>query len=155
MEDTHIVDPDKIEKLGYGLDTNVFGNEMTLDVFEVRNVESSGDGALSAILVEDDKQLVEEESQGLLRVFSRLKVAGDAVEAAKIFEAETFGAAFIDLSLPSINGRELCSQIKKVQPGCITVLLTNRDGEERSEGVDYIALRPLEEGTIRAYINRQ
>ncbi|MCL5021654.1 MAG: response regulator, partial [Bacteroidetes bacterium] len=143
---------EKLEKLGYGMDANVLGNEMSLDVFEIRAVEAAGENVLSAILVEDDKKLVEEESQSLLQVFSRLKVAGDAVEAARISEGEKFKVAFIDLSLPSINGRELCRQIKKTQPGCVTVLLTNREGEEKSDGVDHIALRPLDEDAIRSYI---
>ncbi len=145
---------EKLEKLGYRLDGNVSGNEITLDVFEMRAIETKQEGAVSALIVEDDKQLLEEESQSLLQVFSRLKVAGDAVEAAKILEAEKFAAAFIDLSLPSINGRELCRQVKKAQPQCVTILLTNREGEEKSEGVDHIALRPLEDDMIRKYIVR-
>lgn len=60
--------------------------------------------------------------------------------------------AFIDLSLPSINGREVCRQMKKTQPECVTVLLTNREGEEKSDGVDHIALRPLDEDAIRSYL---
>ncbi len=141
-----------LEKLGYIADTRALGNELTIDVCEVKPAESHLPGTLNAILVEDDKNLVEEESQMLLRVFSRLKVAGDAVEAAKILENEKFAAAFIDLSLPSINGRELCRQIKTSQPECVTVLLTNREGEEKSEGVDFMSLRPLREEDIRGFI---
>ena len=144
----------KLEKLGYRVDSRALGNELTMDVCEVKAIEAAGEDVVSAILVEDDKKLVEEESQNLLQVFSRLRVAGDAVEAARIFEAEKFNVAFIDLSLPSINGRELCRQIKKSQPGCVTVLLTNREGEEKSEGVDHIALRPLEEESVRSYLHR-
>lgn len=143
---------EKLEKLGYRLDGNLAESEITLDVFEIRAVESKQKGALSALIVEDDKQLLDEESQSLLQVFARLKVAGDAVEAAKILEVEDFAAAFVDLSLPSINGREVCRQVKQAQPACVTVLLTNREGEEKSEGVDYIALRPLEGNNIRTYI---
>ncbi len=142
----------KLEKLGFAVDTRALGNEVTMDICEVKPAAAPGAEVLSALLVEDDKKLLEEESQNLLQVFSRLRVAGDAVEAARVFEAEKFSAAFVDLSLPSINGRELCRQIKSAQPGCVTVLLTNREGEERSEGVDHIALRPLEEETARSYI---
>lgn len=134
----------KIEKLGYTVEADVQANVLTFEIFESKPVEGTEASVLTALLVEDDKQLVEEESQNLLQVFPRLKVAGDAVEAAKLFQAEKFGIAFIDLSLPSINGRELCSQLKKAQPDCTTVLLTNREGEEKSEGVDHITLRPLE-----------
>ncbi len=145
----------KLEKMGYSADIRVLGNELTLDICELKMVEVAGERAVSAILVEDDKMLVEEESRNLLQIFTRLRVAGDAVEATKIFETEKFTAAFIDLSLPSINGRELCRQIKQNQPECITVLLTNREGEDKSDGVDYIALRPLDEDTIRTYIHKQ
>ncbi len=141
----------KIEKLGYTVEADVHLNMMTLEIIESKPVEGAETGVLTALLVEDDKKLVEEESQNLLRVFSRLKVAGDAVEAAKLFDAERFAVAFIDLSLPSINGRELCSQLKKAQPQCTTVLLTNREGEEKSEGVDHITLRPLEVDSINKF----
>ncbi len=141
----------KIEKLGFTVEADVHLNMMTLEIIESKPVEGAETGVLTALLVEDDKKLVEEESQNLLRVFSRLKVAGDAVEAAKLFDAERFAVAFIDLSLPSINGRELCSQLKKAQPQCTTVLLTNREGEEKSEGVDHITLRPLEVDSINKF----
>lgn len=144
----------KLEKLGYGVEADVQGGVMMMEVFESRPVGAGDSGVLSALLVEDDKQLVEEESQNLLQVFPRLKVAGDAVEASKLFNSEKFSVAFIDLSLPSINGRELCSQLKKAQPQCTTVLLTNREGEEKSEGVDNINLRPLEVDAITSYIQK-
>lgn len=145
---------DKLEKMGYRVDTRALGNELTMDICEVKPGEAAVDGASSAILVEDDRMLAEEESRNLLAIFSRLKVASDAVDATKIFEAEKFNAALVDLSLPSINGRELCQQIKKLQPDCVTILLVNREGEEKSEGVDYIMLRPLDENTIRNYIRK-
>jgi DNA-binding response OmpR family regulator len=124
---------------------------MTFEIFESRPAEGANAGVISALLVEDDKHLVEEESRNILLVFPRLKVAGDAVEAAKLFRTEKFSVAFVDLSLPSINGRELCGQLKKANPDCTTVLLTNREGEEKSEGVDYISLRPLESDTITRF----
>ncbi len=141
----------KIEKLGYTVEADVQANVMTFEIFESRPAEGTYPSELTALLVEDDKHLVEEESRNILLVFPRLKVAGDAVEAAKLFQSEKFGVAFVDLSLPSINGRELCSQLKKAQPDCTTVLLTNRDGEEKSEGVDHISLRPLESDTITRF----
>lgn len=144
----------KLRKRGYQVDTRALGNELAMDIFEVKTSEVSGERIASAILVEDDSSLAEEESQNLLHVFSRLKVAGDAVEAAKILESEKFDAAMVDLSLPSINGRELCQQIKKSQPDCVTILLTNREGEEKSEGVDHIMLRPLDEETVRSYFRK-
>ncbi len=142
----------KIERMGYQIDIRTIGNEFTMDVCEIKNTSSPKEE--SAILVEDDRALLEEESQSLLHIFSHLKVARDAVEAAKIFESEKFGAAFIDLSLPSINGIELCQQIKKAQPECITILLTNREGEEKSNGVDHIMLRPMNEETVRSLVKK-
>ncbi len=141
----------KIEKLGYTVEADVQANVMTFEIFESRPAEGANAGVISALLVEDDKHLVEEESRNILLVFPRLKVAGDAVEAAKLFRTEKFSVAFVDLSLPSINGRELCGQLKKAHPDCTTVLLTNREGEEKSEGVDYISLRPLESDTITRF----
>jgi len=142
----------KIEKMGYQVDTRALGNELTTDVCEVKRVEMpKGE---SAILIEDDRALLEEESQYLLQIYSRLKVAGDAVEAAKIFESEKFSAAFVDLSLPSINGKEVCQQIKKTQPECMTILLTNREGEDKSNGVDHIMLRPMTEEAVRNLIGK-
>jgi len=144
----------KLRKMGYDVDTRALGNELTMDICEIKSVEVQGGEATSVILIEDDKSLVEEESQNLLEIFSRLKVAGDAVEAARILESEKFSAAFVDLSLPSINGRELCQQIKRAQPDCVTVLLTNREGEEKSDGVDHIMMRPLDESVIRGFVQK-
>ncbi len=143
---------EKLEKLGYLVTVAAHDSELTMDVCEIRPVEAVGQQRQSAILVEDDRQLAEEETQTLLQAFSRLKVATDAVEATELFEAETFGVAFVDLSLPSINGRELCRQMKQAQPGCVTVLLTNREGEEKSEGVDHIALRPIILEAVKSYL---
>ncbi len=133
-----------VEKMGYEVDTRALGNELTLDICEVRSVEGSSQQTIRALLVEDDQVLAHEESQKLIEVFTLLKVASDAVEAAMIIESAKFDIAFVDLTLPAVNGRELCQQIKKEQPACITVLLTNREGEERSEGVDRILERPLD-----------
>ncbi len=83
-----------------------------------------------------------------------LKLPPVQSETADLLAAEKFNAAFIGLSLPSIDGREMCRQIKKAQPECLTVLIINREGEEKSEGVDYIALRPLEEEKVRSYIEK-
>lgn len=143
---------EKLGKLGYVVSVAAHESELTIDVCEIRPIETAGERLQSALLVEDDRQLAEEETQTLLQAFSRLKVAADAVEASEAFEAESFGAAFVDLSLPSINGRELCRQMKQKQPGCITVLLTNREGEEKSEGVDHIVLRPINLEAVKSYL---
>lgn len=142
----------KLEKMGYKVDTRALGSEMTMDICEIKGVETPGEKTLSALLVEDDKVVAYEESEKLIKIFSRVKVAADAVEAAMILDSEKFDAAFIDLSLPSINGRELCGQIKSSQPDCTTILLTNREGEDKSDGVDYVMLRPLDEDIVRNYI---
>ena len=141
-----------LSKLGYDLDTRALGNELTLDVCEIKSIDTSQQQSMSALLVEDDKVLAYDESQKLIRLFSLLKVAGDAVEAAMVLDSASFNIAFVDLSLPSINGKELCQQIKQSQPGCVTVLLTNREGEERSEGVDHIMQRPIDETVVRKYL---
>ncbi len=143
---------DRIGKMGYEVDTWAHGNELVMDICEIRKLDDAK-GA-SAILVEDDRALLEEESQNILQIFSHLKIAGDAVEAAKIIESEKFTVAFIDLSLPSINGKELCRQIKTSQPECTTVLLTNREGEEKSSGVDHIILRPITQEVVRSLIKK-
>jgi PAS domain-containing protein/CheY-like chemotaxis protein len=142
----------KIERMGYQVDTRALGSELMMDICEIKKVEApKGE---SAILVEDDRALLEEESHDILQIFSHLKVAGDAVEAEKIFESEKFAAAFVDLSLPSINGKELCQQIKKAQPACVTILLTNREGEEKAAGVDHIVVRPLTEESVRNLVGK-
>jgi CheY-like chemotaxis protein/PAS domain-containing protein len=142
----------KLEKMGYQVDTRALGSELTMDICEIKGVETPGEKTLSALLVEDDKVVTYEESQKLIKIFSRVKVAADAVEAAMILDSERFHTALVDLNLPSINGRELCRQIKSSQPDCITILLTNREGVEKSDGVDYVMLRPLDEDIVRNYI---
>jgi CheY-like chemotaxis protein len=144
----------KLEKMGYHVDTRALGNEMTMDICEIKAVQSSGEKTLSALLVEDDKVIAYEETQKLVKIFSRVKVASDAVEAAMIIDSERFDIAFVDLSLPSINGKELCRQIKSAHPECTTVLLTNREGEEPSEGVDHVMLRPLDEDIVWNYLRQ-
>lgn len=143
---------EKLEKLGYLVRLSAGEIERTMDICEMKPVETVERRHLGAILVEDDRHLAEEETQSLLQVFPRVKVASDAVEATGIIESETFGLALVDLSLPSINGRELCRQIKKAQPECVTVLLTNREDEDKSEGVDHIMLRPISQEAVRNYI---
>jgi PAS domain-containing protein/CheY-like chemotaxis protein len=142
----------KIEKMGYEVDARAHDNELIMDICEIKKPDTTK--GMTAILVEDDRALLEEESQNILQIFSHLKVAGDAVEAAKIIGSEKFAVAFVDLSLPSINGKELCQQIKTSQPECTTVLLTNREGEEKSSGVDHIILRPMTQEVIRNLIKK-
>lgn len=142
----------KIEKMGYQVDTRARSNELIMDICEIKKLDTAN--GYSAILVEADRAFLEEESQNILQIFSHLRVASDSVEAARIFEWEKFTVAFIDLSVPSINGKELCQQIKTSQPECITVLLTNREGEERSSGVDHIMLRPLTQEILRSLIDK-
>ncbi len=107
-----------------------------------------------ALLVESDGALVDEESANLMREVAYLKVTGDASNVARMLESEVFDIAFISLEMPSINGRELCSHLKKVLPNCITVLLANHEGEEISDGIDSIVVRPLDETKIGKLVSK-
>lgn len=136
----------RLEKLGY--DVEVAGDQNQLRISITENIKNAVQQQISkfgyALLVEDDRSLAEEESHVLLEKFEQLRVAHDAIEAEKLLKSELFSFAFVDLSLPSISGRELCLQIKALQPHSFTVLLTNREGEEKSDGVDEIITRPLD-----------
>ncbi|MGC8594450.1 MAG: PAS domain-containing protein [Candidatus Kryptoniota bacterium] len=136
----------RLERLGY--DVEITGNDSQLQLSITENIGKAVKEQISksgsALLVEDDRSLSEEESLVLLEKFEQLRVVHDAIEAEKLLRGEMFSYAFVDLSLPSISGRELCLQIKTHQPQCFTVLLTNREDEEKSDGIDEIVVRPLD-----------
>jgi CheY-like chemotaxis protein len=81
------------------------------------------------ILVVDDEPVI----LNLLEdAFSKLGysvyLAGDAKEALEILKQEPIPLMFIDLDLGSINGLELCMNIRKDNPGAFIYALTGYTG---------------------------
>lgn len=146
----------RLEKLGYDMSIMSKHNQFIISITESNKkvIEQHISKLGCALLIEDDRLLAEEESQFLLERFEQLRVAQDAIEAEKMLRGESFSFAFVDLSLPSISGREFCLQIKKYQPDCFTILLTNREDEEKSNGVDAILIRPIDKVRLQELLQR-
>jgi DNA-binding NarL/FixJ family response regulator len=79
------------------------------------------------VYIVDDHLVVVEGIYSLLQTESRIEMAGYATNAAnclQFFSSQTADVILMDISLPDMNGIDLCAQVKKNWPGIMVLALS-------------------------------
>jgi len=101
------------------------------------------------LLVEDEVQIADTISQGLIEYGYHVEVAYDGNIGWKIFEAHPFNLVVLDINLPHINGYELCKMIRSRNAEVPVIMLTalsslNHKIEGYDSGADDYIIKPFE-----------
>ncbi|GAB2834784.1 response regulator transcription factor [Actinocorallia aurea] len=85
---------------------------------------------MARLLVVEDDDVIGEVLESRLRAQDHgvvwERTGRGALRAA---ETEVFDLVLLDLGLPDIDGVEVCRRLRRVQPGCVLVMLTARQDE--------------------------
>ena len=89
------------------------------------------------ILIVEDEQALREGLTDLIRNDGhQVEAVGDGAEAVQIGTEKEFDLVVLDLMLPSLDGVEVCRQLRQVRPGLLVLMLTARGSEnEKVEGL--------------------
>ncbi len=86
--------------------------------------------------------------------------ANDGIEALEKFKIKKYGIILTDLMMPNMSGDELVTEVKKLAPTTITILITGQASLQSAitalqSGCDDYVLKPLEDiGIIHSTIKR-
>lgn len=92
---------------------------------------AAGDTRLS-VVVADDSVLVRRHLVALLRTLDRVRVAGEASDAATLLGlVDTLrpDVVVLDISMPGGNGIQALQHIKAAHPATLVIMLTNHSNE--------------------------
>ncbi len=111
------------------------------------------------MLVDDDEDLCDSlwdvlRSQGI-----RVKLAHNVASANKALQDQDYQVAIVDLKLPGGDGLRLCAEIREMNPGAKTILVTGfrTELEQRAgqySGVDATCYKPFDVSELLATIRR-
>src|SRR5258708_12640486 len=76
------------------------------------------------LLVEDEKKIAESLRKGLTEQHYDVDVAYDGAIGRKLFDANTYDLAILDINLPLMNGYELARHIRNVNQDILVITLT-------------------------------
>ena len=79
------------------------------------------------LLVEDDRSIRETTSLGLEAAGFRVTAVGDGREGLDLFRRDTFDLVVLDLMLPTLDGYEICREIRKSSAVPIVILSARSD----------------------------
>lgn len=111
------------------------------------------------VLIVDDEKLALSRLNRLLNEEGILDVTAcsSAIEAIKILTKEKFDVAFLDISMPEMNGLELANTIVNLNPKTFIVFQTAYEEHAleafQSGGIDYL-LKPISNESIRNSLNK-
>jgi DNA-binding response OmpR family regulator len=92
------------------------------------------------LVVEDERDLAEAVARGLRREGYAVDIAADGEEAIEKLSYTEYDLVCLDLTLPRVDGREVCRRIRDgstASIGARVLMLTARDGiEDRVAGLD-------------------
>ena len=94
--------------------------------------------AVRVLVVDDEVELAEAVARGLRRDGYAVDVANDGVEALDKVAVNTYDLVCLDVTMPGIDGREVCRRIRAgADPQPRILMLTARDGlDDRVAGLD-------------------
>jgi len=103
---------------------------------------------LNLLYVEDDVDTRERLSEVLRNKVQTVYVAKDGVEALELFGKHTIHLIISDFQMPNMNGNELCTKVKEINPLITFILLTafnhsNLLIESINSGVDKFLQKPI------------
>ena len=103
---------------------------------------------LRVLYVEDDKALQAETKKILDRIFARVDVASDGLQALERFKMVAYDLVITDIEMPYMNGMELSQEIKKINPKLPIVVISAYSNTEYlikaiGIGINYYVLKPI------------
>ena len=110
------------------------------------------------LIVEDDSRIAQNISKGLREKGFDTEVAYDGLIGSKIAAANHFDLIILDINLPSMNGYEVCKNIRQRDPNIPVLMLTALgEADDKIEGFnvgadDYI-LKPFDFRELLARVN--
>ena len=89
------------------------------------------------LLVEDEKKIADALKKGLTENQYEVEIAYDGLEGKKLFEAQPFDLAILDINLPGMNGYNLCKEIRLKNQQIPVMMLTALNAiDDKIEGFD-------------------
>jgi DNA-binding response OmpR family regulator len=109
------------------------------------------------LLIEDDSRLAEMVSEYLGEAGYRVSVAPAGAAGMRLLEREPFDALVLDLSLPDIDGLEVCRRLREKHELPVLMLTARGDAADRIVGLelgadDYLP-KPFEPRELLARLN--
>jgi two-component system OmpR family response regulator len=100
-------------------------------------IQAGEDGAMRALIVEDDPKMAALLRRGLAEEGYAADVARDGDDAAWMMEATPYDVVVLDVMLPGPDGFEVCRRLRSVGVWTPVLMLTARDAvEDRVAGLD-------------------
>jgi two-component system, OmpR family, copper resistance phosphate regulon response regulator CusR len=92
---------------------------------------------IKILLVEDEKKIAEALRKGLSEQHYEVDVAYDGLIGKKLFDANDYDLAILDINLPLMNGYELARYIRTYNERILVVMLTAMNAtEDKIEGFE-------------------
>ena len=89
------------------------------------------------MVIEDEKDLADAIARGLTRLAYSVDTAYDGLKALEMAEVNSYDLLILDLSLPGLNGLEICKRIRANDSRVGILMLTARAGQDdRVTGLD-------------------
>ena len=113
---------------------------------------------MNILIVEDDVRIAQNISKGLVEKGYETEVAYDGKIGLKLGLHNDFDLILLDLNLPSLNGYEVCEEIRRKKPSVPIIMLTALgETEDKIEGFekgadDYL-VKPFDFRELLARIN--
>ncbi len=129
-------------------------------IYEKEDKETADKKKTCQILVAEDEGPVRNLLTRLLvKLGHQVTGAADGVEALKIAKDKSFDLAFVDWSMPLMNGLEFMQKLHETCPGMPVVMVTGwSDGENLESlsegGIDYVITKPFDMEKIGEAIER-
>lgn len=103
------------------------------------------------MLVVDADELIRQSAHHLLgRLGANVETARDANEAIAMARQTPYAVALADIRLPDLNGYEIFSKLREIQPGCTVILMTGFGYDPthsipnaRKEGLTFVVYKPF------------
>ena len=101
------------------------------------------------LIIEDDIAISTTMYMILKEVGYNITTASDGLTALEIFKENSFDIILLDLIMKPINGIETYKEIKKINPGIKTIMITghvdkNQINEAKKEGINRIIFKPFD-----------
>ena len=89
------------------------------------------------LLVEDEKKIAETLRKGLSEQHYEVDVAYDGAAGKKLFDANAYDLAILDINLPLMNGYDLARHIRQYNENILVIMLTAMNTtEDKIEGFE-------------------
>ncbi|HAV62664.1 MAG TPA: hybrid sensor histidine kinase/response regulator [Verrucomicrobiales bacterium] len=137
--------------------TTSFSAPLSARVLPPVRQNGAPDPSCRTLLVVDDEEGPRQSLRVIFKDDYRLLVAHDAESALRMAEEEMIDAAILDIRMEGMNGVELLSRLKKIDPGIEVVMLTAYETIDtirqalRFGACDYLN-KPFDIGQIRAAV---